>query len=545
MDLHTDLSPPSPGDPEPGQPASASSRLRAGPAELVALSLYIALVAWAIPFHEPWADEAQAWQIARTLSLPGIFHALHYEGHPSLWYLLLWTLSRLHVSYAGMHWIAGAIAVAGVAVLLVASPFPRFVKLLLPFTFYLAFQYAIVARTYVMAPLLLFLCAWSWPLKHKHPWLLALCLGLLANVALHTAVVSGGLAVAWLADIYLERRKPGFAIPWRKLSVASLLLLLLYVAAAWTAFPARDASGGGLVVRPNPQMKQWLATQQSQLPPLMRPEPLHKRSLDWISWKAEARLAPGLTQGLTRPFWFGCLFWVALVWKLFKARKLHYLLPPLLFVIFCADIYAWFWHSGLMLPCVLCLLWITSPPQDSPFRSLPSYEQLPLLLLTCVALIQMSWAVFAFTFDHRHEYAPARATAGFLEPFVSSHARILEIGDDFLSVGVQPYFSGPIYLNQPYAFYWWSTHNTGKTRYQELLPTRPEIVVLEWRFRQADPPPSEVARIPLAQQLVRAGYRNSHTFCGGLVQPGFEHLEWDCDLIFQPSPAAPEVVAHF
>ena len=59
--------------------------------------------------------------------------------------------SRLHVSYAGMHWVAAAIGFLGVAVLVTTSPFPRFIKLLLPFTFYLAFQYAIVARSYVLA----------------------------------------------------------------------------------------------------------------------------------------------------------------------------------------------------------------------------------------------------------------------------------------------------------------------------------------------------------------------------------------------------------
>jgi hypothetical protein len=37
--------------------------------EWCALSVYAALVAMAIPYHEPWADEAQAWQLARSLFL--------------------------------------------------------------------------------------------------------------------------------------------------------------------------------------------------------------------------------------------------------------------------------------------------------------------------------------------------------------------------------------------------------------------------------------------------------------------------------------------
>ena len=141
----------------------AVPRFRFGAAEIVTLCLYAGLLAWAIPHHEPWADEAQAWQIARTLPPAQIFHLLSYEGHPGLWYLCLWALSRLHVSYTGMRCFAAAIAFLGVAVLVTASPFPRFIKLLLPFTFYLAFQYAIVARSYVLVPLLIFLCAYFWP----------------------------------------------------------------------------------------------------------------------------------------------------------------------------------------------------------------------------------------------------------------------------------------------------------------------------------------------------------------------------------------------
>src|SRR5216683_7612611 len=99
--------------------------LRFGVAEIVALCLYAALVVWAIPHHEPWADEAQAWQIARTLPLGQMFRVLSYEGHPGLWYIVLWVISRLHLGYAGMHWVASAIAFLGVAVLVTASPFPR------------------------------------------------------------------------------------------------------------------------------------------------------------------------------------------------------------------------------------------------------------------------------------------------------------------------------------------------------------------------------------------------------------------------------------
>src|SRR5260370_39192067 len=75
------------------------------------MALYLALLAYMIPRHEPWADEAQAWELAKYLSLKSLFGTyIHYEGSPGLWHALLWMLARMHVTYTGMHWITEAIA---------------------------------------------------------------------------------------------------------------------------------------------------------------------------------------------------------------------------------------------------------------------------------------------------------------------------------------------------------------------------------------------------------------------------------------------------
>jgi hypothetical protein len=508
------------------------SAIRAGVAEVVTLCLYAALLIWAIPHHEPWADEAQAWQIARNLPLDRIFPLLSYEGHPGLWYLFLRLLSRLHVSYASMHWIAAGIAFLGVSLLVLASPFPRWLRLLLPFTFYLSFQYAIVARSYVLAPLLIFLCAFFWRERLEKPLSIAICLGLLANVAPHTAVISGGLAIVYAIDLWLGRRaqKP-FASAGR-LAAASLVLLAMYGFSIWAAHPAKDASGAAFAFRGGEAPHSWIDSQQSQLPPSYpSPEPNDKKSIQWLNWKLKSRLSGGLTEGLVRPFWLGCVFWLLLAWKFLRTGQPHYLIPALFLVILCHT-YAFFWHSGLMLPCVIGLLWMTWPDPAMSFGQLPLYEQLPLLMLLLFSAIQISWAEFAFRFDRAHDYGSAAVTATFLRPYVLQHARILEIGNDFLSVGIQPYYDHNIFLNQPEAYYWWSTRNSSKHRYEELLPTHPDVVVLEWRFHQF-PSNEAIASLPLAVQLGELGYRNTHKFCGGLAGPGREILEWDCDLIYQ------------
>src|ERR1700730_17696733 len=73
----------------PGKPAEKG-------AVALALALYAGSLAYMIPRHEPWADEAQAWELAQSLSLKSLFGTyIHYEGSPGLWHALLWLLSRL------------------------------------------------------------------------------------------------------------------------------------------------------------------------------------------------------------------------------------------------------------------------------------------------------------------------------------------------------------------------------------------------------------------------------------------------------------------
>jgi hypothetical protein len=72
---------------------------------------------------------------------------------------------------------------------------------------------------------------------------------------------------------------------------------------------------------------------------------------------------------------------------------------------------------------------------------------------------------------------------------------------------------------------------------QEVLAEGPEIVVLEWRFRDF-PKTGTIGAIPLGQ-LTGLGYRNTHTFCGGGVRPGRAIQEWECDLIYQPGQRNP------
>ena len=54
------------------------------------------IVLFLIQSHEMWRDELQAWLLARdSISITELFQNLKYEGHPGLWHLLLYPLTRI------------------------------------------------------------------------------------------------------------------------------------------------------------------------------------------------------------------------------------------------------------------------------------------------------------------------------------------------------------------------------------------------------------------------------------------------------------------
>ena len=62
--------------------------------------------------HELWGDEFHSWNIAKASgSMAELFHNIRYEGHPPLWYLILWISSKFTHNPAAMqlvHWLISA-----------------------------------------------------------------------------------------------------------------------------------------------------------------------------------------------------------------------------------------------------------------------------------------------------------------------------------------------------------------------------------------------------------------------------------------------------
>lgn len=216
--------PHSPAQP-PADPAAARPARQKRWPEVLVLAAYALLVLLTTLRHEIWKDEAQAWLIACSSdNLADLFGFLEIEAHPALWYLCLWVLSRFSDHVLLMQLFHALLAIVTAALLVFCAPMRFWQRAMAVFGYYLVYEYAIIARNYVLGALLCFaVCALVSRRNRAMIWI-GVLLALLANTSAQGAILGaglgGGLAVDWLVG--WRARRPQLAPAWHVVLAALL-----------------------------------------------------------------------------------------------------------------------------------------------------------------------------------------------------------------------------------------------------------------------------------------------------------------------------------
>lgn len=155
--------------------------------------------------HAPWFDELQAWQLTcSSQTLSELIQLCGQEGHPGLWYLCLYPLSRLNHDPVLLTLFGYVLSLGSLGLLWFASPFSLIEKVLISLSYQLGFNFAVLSRSYTLGVFLSFLWLSTRPNGwNRLGWSL---LGLLANVHFFFAAVSLVLALEWLSP-WVSRRE--------------------------------------------------------------------------------------------------------------------------------------------------------------------------------------------------------------------------------------------------------------------------------------------------------------------------------------------------
>ena len=194
------------------------------------LFIYSILVIFGGMHHEPWRDEAHAWYTARENSLPVLFDNAKYEGVQILWYILLFPFAKLGFPYETMTFIHVAIAIAAVALLLFLGKPPYFAKVLFAFSYYMVYEYAVIARNYVLFVFLLFAIACVYSQRMNRPIIYGALLFLLFQVNVYSIIPAAVLTVFFIYDLlYLKKISRGSILAVLMMLCGGVLILLQFM----------------------------------------------------------------------------------------------------------------------------------------------------------------------------------------------------------------------------------------------------------------------------------------------------------------------------
>jgi len=351
---------------------------------LLLLVLYAAVTLFTTLHHEPWRDEAQAWLIARDLDLPGIFRIAGYEGHPVLWHLLLVPLAKSGLPILSQQILHWALAVAAVSILLLYSPFPIVTSAALAFSFLLGYEYAVISRNYILAVLLLFAIATSYPRRFERPLVYGGLVFLLFNTIVFSLLWGFSLLGMYSYELWKRKENEG-----RRPVMGLVLMALGGLAAVLQLIPPQDSFIMGFFTFFRPQaVPEGISAAVVPFVPL---------SPKILVWPALAILALFLYSFKSRLLAINAVLGVS--WLLFISVFKY----PL-----------GIRHYGLILIYVVFNLWIAFSYDAERKEETPLARKISVYVLPLILLFSLYMAFSAHRKDYSEDFSTARQMADFI-----------------------------------------------------------------------------------------------------------------------------------
>lgn len=163
-------------------------------------------------FHEPWYDEIQAWMVASDASITDMIWDLpHFEGHPPFWTLILALFAQNGVPMeVGLRLPSIIFSALAAYLVMFKAPFKKWIRCLIPFTYFLFYQYTVICRPYSMMLLGFVLAAYCYKERNRKPFRFLCALFILCMSSAYGILIAGMICIVWTYEIVKELLGKGF-----------------------------------------------------------------------------------------------------------------------------------------------------------------------------------------------------------------------------------------------------------------------------------------------------------------------------------------------
>lgn len=393
--------------------------------------LYIQLV-----HHVMWRDELNALAIAwASPTISSLFWHIHREGHPWLWYVILWIPSRFTQSVLVLKFVQGIVSTAIILFVALRSPFRTWEKALVLAGYFFVFEYTVISRMYGVMVLAFVLYLWRRTTRPDEPVLSAVLLGLIASADTLGIVLSFALLLEYAYTVFSRRdTSPLFS---RKKAISALAVYgVITLLAVWSARPAPDISWR-TTGRPFKDAKSLSHLYDAFLYYVILPFVPVKSPRSHFFWNPDLRIDGG--HAYIFAYTIITLILLGMMYISFRSRRNLLLLigsTILAGTAFRHLIYPGYErHFGIVFLAFLAAVWIVRA--ESPSALLP----IPVYVLLAISALSSVWAVIG---SWKHPFSYAKTAA---EWVVANHLDNMPlVGEEDTSVvGVAEYMHRPIY----------------------------------------------------------------------------------------------------
>jgi hypothetical protein len=372
--------------------------------------------------HEVWRDEVHSWAIAKaSTSWIDVIDRSAFEGHPSLWYFIMYGLQHFSTDINSLQVVHWLLAVAAVGILIRYAPFPLWQKTLLICGYFFVYEYSAIARNYAIELLLLFAFCALYPRRFQKKVLIILLVLLFLMMdtnafALMLGIALGGL-LFWEVALHYQWRS---GMTW--LVLASWLGSS--VLAAWDTQPAQGATSASQwkTTISSEQIAEAGATVWDGLVPIPKQE-LHFWNTNFVSPPIERRYRKligsadiAFIERNNMPLKAAAasllfLLAIAMLWR--HPRVLLCFISGflLLFLLIYVKYHGSLRHHGHFWILWITALWLANANTVVIARW---KKRVQYFFFTLVLLLHICGAYIATCWEYGHEFSPDEAAAAFL-----------------------------------------------------------------------------------------------------------------------------------
>lgn len=143
--------------------------------------------------------------VTESNSIVNLLENLHNEGHPCLWYLLLYFTYQIFKAPIVLKATHIFIATIAIVIFVTKAPFTKIQKLLFTLGYFPLYEYAVISRNYGIGMLLLFILFSLYKIRFKNPLLFGVILALLANTSAPALIISIAFTASLIVEVAFKR----------------------------------------------------------------------------------------------------------------------------------------------------------------------------------------------------------------------------------------------------------------------------------------------------------------------------------------------------